>query len=82
MEVTFTTLFIYSQHIQLPNIPYINFVMTDFWKRQETMHMSKAGMALCVAQESFILISQYYEGDPQQVVRNNQHQDINSTRQS
>lgn len=44
--------------------------------------MSKAGMALCVAQESFILISQYYEGDPQQVVRNNQHQDINSTRQS
>lgn len=33
------------------------------------MHMSKAGMALCVSQGSFILASQCYEGDPQQVAR-------------
>lgn len=41
------------------------------------MHMSKAGMDLCVSQGSFS-----YEGDLQQVARNDQHRDSDSTGQS
>lgn len=46
------------------------------------MHMSKAVIALCVSQGSFILASQCYEGDPQQVTSNDKHHDSDSTGES